>query len=250
MEHRHFFIIGAQRSGSTFLYQVLDEHPGIRMARPMRPEPKFFLDPGAVALGRSAYLERHFPDAAAGAVLGEKSTSYLESPAAGARIQELFPQAQVIAILRDPVERALSNHAFSVANGIEPRSLSEVFLEGVPRPVSTMATSVSPYDYVERGHYHHYLPPFLERFGPRMHVLIFEETVGRVQAVQHLYRALGVDPGFVPPSLQHRVNAAPAANDPVRDEVRKRLRAIFGPSIAATEHLLGRAVPAWHDQVQ
>lgn len=250
MEHRHFFIIGAQRSGSTFLYQVLDEHPGIRMARPMRPEPKYFMDPGAVALGPSEYMKRHFRDAPAAALLGEKSTSYLERPAAGARIQELFPKARAIAILRDPVERALSNHAFSVANGAETRSLAEVFLEGAPRPSLSMATSVSPFDYVERGHYHLFLPPYFERFGPRMQVLIFEETVGQLPAIQALYRWLRVDPTFVPPSLGQRINAAPAAPDPVLDAVRKRLRAIFGPSIAATEQLLGRAVPAWHDQVQ
>jgi len=38
----HFFVVGAQRSGTTYLYNVLDEHPQIFMAKPVRPEPKFF----------------------------------------------------------------------------------------------------------------------------------------------------------------------------------------------------------------
>jgi hypothetical protein len=39
----HFFIVGAQRSGTTYLYHLLSEHPSINMATPVWPEPKFFL---------------------------------------------------------------------------------------------------------------------------------------------------------------------------------------------------------------
>ena len=59
----HFVIVGAQRSGTTYLYGLLDEHPEIEMARPVRPEPKFFLDYERYALGRDAYEAQLFPDA-------------------------------------------------------------------------------------------------------------------------------------------------------------------------------------------
>ena len=85
MSNRFFCIIGAQRSGSTYLYQVLDEHPEITMARPLRPEPKFFLDVAAWKKGREHYLARHFSDASPSAILGEKSTSYYERPVVAPR---------------------------------------------------------------------------------------------------------------------------------------------------------------------
>jgi hypothetical protein len=50
----HFVIPGAQRSGTTLLWRLLDQHPEIQMARPLRPEPKYFLDPAAVGRGLAA----------------------------------------------------------------------------------------------------------------------------------------------------------------------------------------------------
>ena len=58
----HFFIIGAQRSGTTYLYHLLDEHPEICMARPLRPEPKFFLKNELYARGLEYYETCYFPD--------------------------------------------------------------------------------------------------------------------------------------------------------------------------------------------
>ena len=43
MSDNQFFIVGAQRSGSTYLYNLLDGHPDVCMAKHVRPEPKYFL---------------------------------------------------------------------------------------------------------------------------------------------------------------------------------------------------------------
>ena len=59
---RHFFIAGAQRSGTTYLYRLLDEHPEIEMAKPERPEPKFFLLDELHARGLKFYENHFFPN--------------------------------------------------------------------------------------------------------------------------------------------------------------------------------------------
>lgn len=76
---KHLFIVGAQRSGSTYLYELLDSHPEVSMAHPVRPEPKFFLNAQRVSLGIAHYIDAHFADRKVGGLyLGEKSTSYIE----------------------------------------------------------------------------------------------------------------------------------------------------------------------------
>ena len=81
----HFFIAGAQRSGTSYLYHILAEHPEIEMAKPLRPEPKFFHVDALFERGLD-YYRHHFFEGKAGAWLrGEKSTSYMESEKAAGR---------------------------------------------------------------------------------------------------------------------------------------------------------------------
>ena len=54
----HFFIVGAQRCGTTYLYNLLDEHPEIEMAKPVKPEPKFFMKDDLFEKGLDFYKEK------------------------------------------------------------------------------------------------------------------------------------------------------------------------------------------------
>jgi len=248
---RFVTIIGAQRSGTTWLYRMLDAHPAITMAGPVRPEPKFFLDADAIAQGRDHYLHRFFQDVPEVQLLGEKGTSYIEHPVVAGRIRAFFPQAKAIAILRDPVQRAFSNYHFTRQHGLETRTLREVFLDEVPRPTLDRSISVSPFDYLERGHYAAHLEPWRKVFGAELKVLVFEELVGRAEAVQELYAWLGVDAAFTPADLAEAVNAR-EERGPDRDEiaVRERLARYFAPHIRALETVLGRRIDPWHDPIQ
>ena len=58
----NLFIVGAQRSGSTYLYNMLDGHPQVSMVHPVRPEPKFFMNEQLVAKGKDYYEETYFRD--------------------------------------------------------------------------------------------------------------------------------------------------------------------------------------------
>ncbi|MEM9022740.1 MAG: sulfotransferase [Bacteroidota bacterium] len=240
-----FFIVGAQRSGTTYLYSVLDEHPSIRMARPLRPEPKFFLKDEEYALGVAHYLNTYFPERAAGEVLGEKSTSYIESAEVAQRIRHLFPEAKVLIILRDPVFRAVSNYFFSVGHGIETRTPREVFVEGVEPPEFSRHISVSPFNYLGRGEYLRYVRMYREVFeADRLQVLIFEQFVNRLPEVQSLYGFLGVDPNYVPQNLEDKINSSHKVYN-LDEEVEDHLYRYYVPHIDALENELNLDLSIW-----
>jgi len=115
-----FIIAGAPRAGTTWLYELLDRHPDIYMAQPVRPEPKFFLVDEVYARGIQHYFDTWFQGADAYAAAGEKSTNYLESATAAERIHRDLPAIKLIFILREPAHRAYSNWLWSRMNGMEP----------------------------------------------------------------------------------------------------------------------------------
>jgi hypothetical protein len=247
MPQGNFFIIGAQRSGTTWLYHLLDEHPEIFMAKPVRPEPKFFLDPLA-ATDKVNYLSKYFADAKVYQLLGEKGTSYIESPASGERMISMFPDAKIILMLRNPVERAISNYQFTVANGLETRSLVQVFLDLLPAPSSPITSSVSPFAYLERGLYTHFLPPWHALFGPRLKVIIFEEIRSDQRALKDLYNWLNVKETFLPVRFDSKVNQSTApVLETEKKEVVAFLKEYYASSIKELETWLGRKIPDWND---
>lgn len=196
----HFFIIGAQRSGTTLLYDLLDQHPDIEMAQPKRPEPKFFLNAENVAKGRGFYEDKHFSGPAK-RIRGEKSTSYIEYPQVGRRIRELYPEAKIVVMLRDPVERAVSNYHFSVKNGLEHRPIDQAILqeEKDAPAVHISGISTSPFAYLRRGLYSRYLNAYADIF-PRTHIkiLVYEQFVRQIRNWQDLLQFLGASTDLVP----------------------------------------------------
>ncbi len=126
-----FFIIGAPKAGTSALHSALAQHPQLFMS-PVK-EPKFFLCSGPPPreggpgdahsyrewIWRQDDYEELFGDAPPGALCGESTPFYLADPDAVARIRSVVPDAKLIAILRDPVDRAYSNWAHLWADGLE-----------------------------------------------------------------------------------------------------------------------------------
>jgi hypothetical protein len=194
----HFIIGGAQRSGTSFLVRALDRHPAIEFARPLRPEPKFFLRPESARATLADYQALFpAPRGAAWALRGEKSTSYLDRVEAAPRIRRLLPAATLVFVLRDPVERALSHFRFSVEHGVETATMEEAFLREPERRDRYDAArfSVSPFAYVSRGCYEPRLRGWEEHFsGDRLILLLFEDLARDPDAVvRRLIGRLGAD---------------------------------------------------------
>ena len=247
MRHRHFFIAGAQRCATTYFYGLLDQHPQIMMARPLRPEPKYFIRP-EISHEIERYRKEFFP-ADAPEWLGEKSTSYIEHPQAAQRIAKLLPEARIFFLLRDPVERAISNYNFSVMNGLEPLSLQDA-LDAEPSRLASQAavsgTSVSPFAYATRGFYARYLEPWFAAFpSAQIRLLTTEALVAdpleiTAQAVQFL----GLPPAMALRGTDRAINQADPAGD-APEAIRRRLRAVYAGSNQELADRYGVDIGGW-----
>lgn len=247
--NKHFFVVGAQRSGTTFLYHLLDGHPEIEMAQPVRPEPKFFLIDRLYEKGLDTYYQQFFADRGAGWLLGEKSTSYIESEKAARRIVEHFPDARIIMSLRNPVERAISNYWFSFNNGLETLPLEEaIYREDERREdYDHERISASPYAYMQRGRYIDYIQMY-QRHVPRenIKVLIYEQLVQDDDAMRDLWAFLGVAADYrPPPEHRERVNAAEKKPTELSDALRQYMRDYFADSNQRLASYLNLDLSQW-----
>ena len=244
----HFFIVGAQRSGTTYLYHLLAEHPQIEMAQPVRPEPKFFLTDACFEQGLARYWERFFPGKPGARLRGEKSTSYMESEPAARRIAQCFPNARMLFLLRDPIERALSNYRFSVGSGLEPLPLEEAFRREDERweAYDRTRVSVSPYAYLRRGRYIDFIGMY-ERYFARdqLVVLLNERLVGNAAALQELYTMLGVSPDFLPDSLHRVINESADLPVALSASLEADLVAYYADANAALAQRFGLDLACW-----
>lgn len=119
-----FAIVGAQKSGTTALTRFLRQHPGIRMCR---EEAHVFDDPqwsGDVSVAKiNARYRRQLEAGRPGALCGEKTPIYMYLPEVAARLKRYNPDLKLIALLRDPAERAISDYHMQKQRGEETRPL-------------------------------------------------------------------------------------------------------------------------------
>lgn len=209
MNRPNLFLIGAMKSGSTTLHELLAAHPQICMSEPK--EPCYFVDPDLLKdmwpemwrMGfwrdEQAYLDLF---KAKPAVLwrGESSTDYSKLPKVAGVVERMAafsPEARIVYVMRDPVKRTISHYWHMVEHRGETRAPMEAVL-GDPH-------------YTDVSHYAMQLRPYLERFGrDHVRVLTFEELTGNpVPTVQAVYAWLGVDASYVPADTQSARNATP-----------------------------------------
>lgn len=118
-----FIIVGAQKAATTSLYDLLVRGPGIEPA--YLKEIHFF---DAFYHKGPAWYRAHFPGNGSSVFSGEASPSYLFHPLAAGRIRETVGTVQIIVILRNPVDRAISHYWHEVSHGRERRTAEEALL--------------------------------------------------------------------------------------------------------------------------
>jgi len=243
----HFFIIGAQRSGTTYLYHLLDEHPEICMARPLRPEPKFFLKNELYARGLEYYETCYFPDCGQTQLRGEKSASYMESALAAERLATHYPQAKIIILLRDPIERAISNYWFSHNHGLETWPIEKAFWEESSRETPyDPSVSVNPFHYLRRGRYMDFIDVYDRLFPPEQVCgLIYEQLLGNLSQVQALYRFLGAAATFAPQRLHQASNASQQEDYALSPDLRRFLADYFAEANGRLTARFGFDLRSW-----
>ena len=196
----NFFLVGAAKSGTTSLYRSLAAHPEIFLS-PLK-EPHFFstfdVDRRTARLHEVVRDEQRYRELFDGAttepVVGEGSTSYLWDSKAPERIAQAAPGARIVAILRDPIDRAYSHYLNDVREGFETRT----FLDAVRQELEDPDVQRWPSIYVGFGRYGEQLPRYLDRFDDML-VLFFEDFVADAPGqTRRVFELLGVDGDHVP----------------------------------------------------
>jgi sulfotransferase family protein len=246
----NFFVVGANRAGTTSLYRHLRSHPDVYMSP--KKEPSYFAFSGGseptppywdkflhvLALDEEEYGGL-FAAARSEAAIGEASTAYLDSSVAAARIRTAVPDARIVMSLRDPVEcfesriRALQHWKIHRWDDLDKALRDHEAGKG---------------DNFFYYRYHDPVKRWLDLFGrDRVKIILFDDLVrdpGRV--VRDLYAFLDVDPTFVPPGLGTRFNHAPAAGDmQLTPEIRRHVIEHTRDDTARLSELIQRDLRNW-----
>lgn len=199
-----FLIVGAAKCGTTSLFEYLGQHPDVFV--PHCKEPQYFSRAPYPALARNdEEYARLFAGRRGEKAVGEASVSYLCDEEAPGRIKALIPEAKIIILLRDPVERAYSLWWHMHHLGFEPLPFAEALKKEDERRHSPEFRNNAPhyhgfFYYCHSGMYCAQVKRYLDLFGPEnVRVRIFEEAVRDLPALcREMFEFIAVDPSFEP----------------------------------------------------
>jgi hypothetical protein len=214
-----FVVIGGQKCGTTSLFEYLRRHPALYL--PPGKEAPFFSHDVIWEAGWDNYARKTFAYAPPGALCGKVTPHYMcgtlyearegsvdevERPEylVPERIHEQFPDTKIIALVRDPVARAVSHYRMEVMRGLEERpfdvTVAELLQpEALERSRRWFSETTS---YITNGEYGRILAPYVELFHDRVLVCSTRDLRSSpVAVVRRVFEFLGIDSAFVPDNL-------------------------------------------------
>jgi hypothetical protein len=209
--------IGVQKAGTSWWYELLVAHPSVS-SRPEIHKERHFLSRFATAsFGPEQVAAYHgwFPRRP-GTLAGEWTPDYLDLPWVPALLTLAAPEARLIMMVRDPVERFRSGLAHERRQG---RSETDALVA----------------DAVARGFYHRALAHWGALAGPdQLLVLQYERCVqDPAGQLAGTFRFLGIDDSFVPPDLRRSVGVTTNDKVDLADDARRRLIDAYRPDVEA-----------------
>lgn len=189
-----FIGIGSGKCGSTWLHENLAKHPQICDSN--LKELNYFSD--LYDEHPPSWYAAQYASCDCGQLKGEFSVTYLSHPKAAERIKQQFPEARLLAIVRDPVQRTFSNYLHSQRKGDIPPDLPfDQYIQD--------EANLSPARYAE--HFETWYRTFP---ASQIHVIVLEDFLrDQLAGYRAIYRFIGVDnPDFVPPGYDQRSNEA------------------------------------------
>lgn len=217
-----FVGIGVQKAGTTWWHSLVLAHPGASDQPTIHKERHFFARFGAEPFGPADIddYRRWFPHQV-GTITGEWTPDYFHYPWVPPLLAQAAPDARLLLILRDPIERFRSGLAHQLRNGAEHVG-------------STQAEALGMSRYAEG----------LQRWRasfPNEQILVLQYEACVAQPAANLaatYEFLGLDPDFSPPTLLDEVNKTKEQKAGLPADVLHRLREIVAPDIAELADLL------------
>lgn len=254
-----FLIIGAMRCGTTSLYRYLCDHP--RIVTATRKEVHFF-DHNYLS-GMDWYMPyfasrfEKLPEKAhpLRRLTGEASPSYMLNPLAARRAAKHLPNAKIIAILRNPVDRAVSHYHHGLRRKYEPLSIEEAIdleqeriqgeREKLLRQEVQRSEPFQHFTYCTRGHYMEQIEEWLKYYRrENVHIVLSEEFYADPnRELRRVAEFLGLEPGPERPSEERR-KFNYFEYEEIKPGTRERLIEYFRPHNARLAEFLGRD-PGW-----
>lgn len=248
-----FLIVGAQKAGTTSLYEYLCEHPSVQPA--LTKEVHYFdlqFDRGLKWYRAHFPLRSHMAVASSTArpISGEASPYYLFHPLVPQRVADTLPSVKLLVVLRDPVERALSHYFHEVRWGHETREIDEALWSGddlvaqealaIAGGLQTRSYVHQHYSYLARGRYAEQLRRWFAVVPQeRALVLDFGELERSVEdSLRRVFDFLGLPPRAS--ARYERYNVGEPRTVPAA--IRAKLRLEFSTANAELEELLGRSL--------
>jgi Sulfotransferase domain len=222
-----FVVIGTQKGGTSYFYRLLTEHPLVREAA--AKELHFFDNKFSEGVGwyRRCFSKGKRVDGHT-TITGEASPSYLFDPRVPERMARIVPEARLIALLRNPLDRAYSHYQMEVRRGKEARSFEEATQEEMSSAEDEGNSADVRYAYLRRGLYAEQLKRF-SFFANRERLLVLKSEnlfTGRLEVLERVLRFLRLAP-FV--STLAPSPAGKATYEPMDPHTRRRLEGFFAP---------------------
>jgi hypothetical protein len=244
-----FVLVGAAKSGTTALHRYLEAHPDVE--GPLWKEIRYFDE----RYHRGpAWYRAHFPPRSEGQrITFDGTVGYLYHPQAAERMARELPHARVVAMVRNPVDRAVSQYLHEVRRGWERRPAREAFeahlalaeQDGIeePRRRGALVEPDGWLGYVRRGVYLPQLERYFAAFGrDRVHVIKYEGFFASPESgYRRLLELLELAPDPDVRFERHNVGSYPKQLDFDRD----RLVEFFRPYNLALEDRLGLDLSDW-----
>ena len=224
-----FLGLGVQKGGTTTLQRLLEQHPQVWLP----PEKELHFFSLHYARGECWYADR-FADAAPDQCCGDITPYYIFHPYAPQRIAELLPDARLIVLLRDPVERCLSQYFHSSRLGLESLELEEALASEQNRllaaglklaEVGATHRSHQEHSYLARSRYELQLARYERRFSNNQLLLLKSEDLFESQALvwERVLNFLELDAMRCPDGMTS-ANAGRGESADVPESLRLRLR--------------------------
>jgi tetratricopeptide (TPR) repeat protein len=237
-----FIIFGAPRCGSTSLYNYLTNHPKIIPA--LEKEIKFFNDNFTAGID---WYKSHFPPLPQGKgfLTGEASIDYIAYPKVPKEIFNLFPDIKLIAVLRNPVDKAISQFHHWTKLGLEQKYFKEIIaseIDLIQEIVQSNSTKVkkeaNQQTYLLGSVYIYFLKNWLDLFPKEQFLIIRSEDLFSkpVETMNQIYKFLEV-PKF---ELANYKVYNSRSYSPSDEDTYKKLTEFFRPYNEQLEDYLGR----------
>jgi hypothetical protein len=220
-----FVGVGAPRSGTSWWFRVITAHPHVSYVRGLHPKEVHYFwgrrDRPKLSAEEIAGYHAYFPRSPEARLVGEWTPDYMYSPALPQQLQQAAPEARLLVLLRDPVDRFMSGFTRG------RRLAAKQGIEGAEDEIASRN--------MERGMYFEPVARLLHTFG-RERVLILQYEGCRADYPAELRRThefLGLDPdrGHAPPMRDPRERSLP-------DEERRRLAELYAPEVRRLSELL------------